>query len=150
MKCTASRGILVTLVVIKLGLQFLYTQDRGRKNYDTLESLKYERRRCKPGTDRPGDLSGKRTGRISFLLRIYLNSFGQISGVAASILRSDFLLFLIKQRERLNKMESLTNVLVAIDDVVWGPWMCVFIMLVGIVLTVSLGVIQFRKLPLAM
>lgn len=28
---------------------------------------KNERRRCKPGTDRPGDLSGKRTGRISFL-----------------------------------------------------------------------------------
>lgn len=47
-------------------------------------------------------------------------------------------------------MESLTNVLVAIDDVVWGPWMCVFIMLVGIVLTVRLGVIQFRKLPLAL
>jgi hypothetical protein len=72
LKFYASRGILMTLVVIKLGLQFLYTQDWGRKNYDTLESLKNERRRCKPGTDRPGDLSGKRTGRISFLLFILI------------------------------------------------------------------------------
>ncbi len=47
-------------------------------------------------------------------------------------------------------MENLTNVLVAIDDVVWGPWMCVFIMAVGIVLTCRLGVLQFRKLPLAL
>ena len=46
-------------------------------------------------------------------------------------------------------METLTNVLVAIDDVVWGPWMCVFIMAVGIMLTIRLGVVQFRKLPLA-
>lgn len=47
-------------------------------------------------------------------------------------------------------MELLTNVLVAIDDVVWGPWMCVFIMAVGIMLTCRLGVLQFRKLPLAL
>ena len=53
-------------------LVFILEQDRGRKNYDTLESLKNERRRCKPGTDRPGDLSGKRTGRISFLLFILI------------------------------------------------------------------------------
>lgn len=46
-------------------------------------------------------------------------------------------------------MEALNNVLVAIDDVVWGPWMCVFIMAVGIMLTIRLGVLQFRKLPLA-
>ena len=72
LKYTASHGIFKTLVVIKLGLQYFYTQDRGRKNYDTLESLKNERRRCKPGTDRPGDLSGKRTGRISFLLFILI------------------------------------------------------------------------------
>ena len=32
----------------------------------------YERRRCKPGSDVPGDLSGKRTGRIIF--SIYLNN----------------------------------------------------------------------------
>lgn len=47
-------------------------------------------------------------------------------------------------------MEKLSNVLVSIDDVVWGPWMCVFIMLVGILLTCRLGVLQFRKLPLAL
>ena len=47
-------------------------------------------------------------------------------------------------------MENLTNVLVAIDDVVWGPWMCVFIMAVGLLLTCRLGVLQFRKLPLAL
>ena len=47
-------------------------------------------------------------------------------------------------------MEALSNVLVAIDDVVWGPWMCVFIMAVGILLTCRLGVLQFRKLPLAL
>ena len=47
-------------------------------------------------------------------------------------------------------MEALTNVLVAIDDVVWGPWMCVFIMAVGLLLTCRLGVLQFRKLPLAL
>jgi len=47
-------------------------------------------------------------------------------------------------------MEQLTNVLVAIDDVVWGPWMCVFIMAVGLLLTCRLGVLQFRKLPLAL
>ena len=47
-------------------------------------------------------------------------------------------------------MEQLTNILVAIDDVVWGPWMCVFIMAVGLLLTCRLGVLQFRKLPLAL
>lgn len=47
-------------------------------------------------------------------------------------------------------MKELTNVLVAIDDVVWGPWMCVFIMAVGLLLTCRLGVLQFRKLPLAL
>ena len=47
-------------------------------------------------------------------------------------------------------MEQLTNILVAIDNVVWGPWMCVFIMAVGLLLTCRLGVLQFRKLPLAL
>lgn len=31
LKYTASHGIFKTLVVIKLGLQYFYTQDRGRK-----------------------------------------------------------------------------------------------------------------------
>lgn len=43
-------------------------------------------------------------------------------------------------------METLTNVLVAIDDVVWGPWMCVFIMGVGILLTCRLGVSAVQKI----
>ncbi|MDO4744999.1 MAG: sodium:alanine symporter family protein [Bacillota bacterium] len=47
-------------------------------------------------------------------------------------------------------MEQLTNLLVAVDNVVWGPWMCVFIMAVGLLLTCRLGVLQFRKLPLAL
>lgn len=54
-----------TLVVIKPNLAVLVW---GRKNYDTLESLNDERRRCKPGSDVSGDLSGKRTGRISFFI----------------------------------------------------------------------------------
>jgi len=60
----------ISLVIIKPDDDAL---SQGRKNYDSLESLEYERRRCKPGSDVPGDLSGKRTGRISFF--IYLNSF---------------------------------------------------------------------------
>ena len=47
-------------------------------------------------------------------------------------------------------MEKFTEILVAIDDFVWGPPLMVLIMLGGILLTVRLGLLQIRKLPLAL
>ena len=47
-------------------------------------------------------------------------------------------------------MEKFNEVLVAIDDFVWGPPLMILIMLGGILLTVRLGLLQVRKLPLAL
>lgn len=47
-------------------------------------------------------------------------------------------------------MEQVTKVLIAIDDVVWGLPLIILIMGTGILLTVRLGVLQFRKLGLAL
>lgn len=47
-------------------------------------------------------------------------------------------------------MEKFNEILVAIDDFVWGPPLMILIMLGGILLTVRLGLLQVRKLPLAL
>ncbi len=47
-------------------------------------------------------------------------------------------------------MEKFNDILVAIDDFVWGPPLMVLIMVGGILLTVRLGLLQVRKLPLAL
>ncbi len=47
-------------------------------------------------------------------------------------------------------MERFTEILVAIDDVVWGVPLIVLIMGTGIYLTIRLGVLQFRKLGKAL
>ncbi len=47
-------------------------------------------------------------------------------------------------------MEKFNDILVAIDDFVWGPPLMILIMLGGILLTVRLGLLQVRKLPLAL
>ncbi|NLD19224.1 MAG: sodium:alanine symporter family protein [Clostridiales bacterium] len=47
-------------------------------------------------------------------------------------------------------MESFNNVLVAIDDFVWGPALIILIMGTGIYLTCRLGLLQFRKLGRAL
>lgn len=47
-------------------------------------------------------------------------------------------------------MEQFTNLLVSIDDVVWGVPMIILIMGTGIFLTIRLGILQFRKLGLAL
>ncbi len=47
-------------------------------------------------------------------------------------------------------MERYTNILVSIDDVVWGVPLIILIMGTGILLTVRLGVLQFRHLPKAL
>jgi AGCS family alanine or glycine:cation symporter len=47
-------------------------------------------------------------------------------------------------------MENLTNLLDTIDGVVWGIPLIIFIMGTGIYLTIRLGVLQFRKLGLAL
>ena len=46
--------------------------------------------------------------------------------------------------------EKFNEILVAIDDFVWGPPLMVLIMVGGILLTVRLGLLQIRKLPLAL
>ena len=45
---------------------------------------------------------------------------------------------------------SINQVLTAIDDFVWGVPLMVFIIAGGILLTVRLGLLQIRKLPLAL
>lgn len=47
-------------------------------------------------------------------------------------------------------MESFNNILVAIDDFVWGPALIILIMGTGIYLTCRLGLLQFRKLGKAL
>ena len=47
-------------------------------------------------------------------------------------------------------MEKFNDILVAIDDFVWGPPLMILIMVGGILLTVRLGLLQVRKLPLAL
>lgn len=47
-------------------------------------------------------------------------------------------------------MKQFTDLLVSIDDVVWGVPMIVLIMGTGIFLTIRLGVLQFRKLGTAL
>lgn len=47
-------------------------------------------------------------------------------------------------------LENFTNLLVKIDDIVWGIPLIVLIMGTGIFLTVRLGVVQFRKLGTAL
>ncbi len=47
-------------------------------------------------------------------------------------------------------MERFTEILVAVDDVVWGIPLIVLIMGTGIYLTIRLGVLQFRKLGKAL
>lgn len=46
-------------------------------------------------------------------------------------------------------MENFTVFLGKVDDVVWGVWLIVAILLVGLILTIRSGGIQFRKLGLA-
>lgn len=46
--------------------------------------------------------------------------------------------------------EKFNEILAAIDDFVWGPPLMVLIMVGGILLTVRLGLLQIRKLPLAL
>ena len=45
---------------------------------------------------------------------------------------------------------SINQVLTKIDDFVWGVPLMVLIIAGGILLTVRLGVLQIRKLPLAL
>lgn len=47
-------------------------------------------------------------------------------------------------------MNTFTEILVRIDDIVWGVPIIVLIMGTGIYLTIRLGVLQFRKLPKAL
>lgn len=47
-------------------------------------------------------------------------------------------------------LETINNVLVTIDDVVWGVPLMVLILSGGILLTFRLGLLQVRKLPLAL
>lgn len=46
--------------------------------------------------------------------------------------------------------ESFNNILVAIDDFVWGVPLMVLIMVGGLLLTIRVGVLQVHKLPLAL
>ena len=46
--------------------------------------------------------------------------------------------------------ETINNVLVAIDDFVWGVPLMVLILAGGLLLTARLGILQIRKLPLAL
>ena len=46
--------------------------------------------------------------------------------------------------------ETFNNLLGTIDDFVWGPPLMVLILAGGLLLTIRLGVLQFRKLPLAL
>ena len=46
--------------------------------------------------------------------------------------------------------ETLNDILVKIDDFIWGAPLMILIMLGGIFLTVRLGLLQIRKLPLAL
>lgn len=46
--------------------------------------------------------------------------------------------------------ETINNVLVAIDDFVWGVPLIVLILAGGLLLTARLGILQVRKLPLAL
>ena len=55
--------------------------------------------------------------------------------------------FFIKEKE---KIMTITQVLEAIDGVVWGLPLIILIMGTGILLTIRLGVLQFRKLGKAL
>lgn len=45
---------------------------------------------------------------------------------------------------------TVNEILTKIDDFVWGPPLMVLIMVGGILLTIRMGVLQIRKLPLAL
>lgn len=47
-------------------------------------------------------------------------------------------------------METITNILMQLDNIVWGVPLMVLILDGGILLTFRLGVLQVRKLPLAL
>ena len=47
-------------------------------------------------------------------------------------------------------MEAFTQVLTKIDDLVWGVPLMVLIMCGGLLLTLRMGFLQIRKLPLAL
>ena len=47
-------------------------------------------------------------------------------------------------------MVQFTNFLVKLDNIVWGVPLMVLILLGGILLTVRLGILQVRRLPLAL
>ena len=46
--------------------------------------------------------------------------------------------------------ETVNEILTKIDDFVWGPPLMVLIMVGGILLTIRMGILQIRKLPLAL
>lgn len=48
------------------------------------------------------------------------------------------------------KMEAVNNFLVSVDNFVWGVPLMVLIMAGGIIFTIRLGLLQIRKLPLAL
>ena len=47
-------------------------------------------------------------------------------------------------------MEAVNNFLVSVDNFVWGVPLMVLIMAGGIIFTIRLGLLQIRKLPLAL
>ena len=47
-------------------------------------------------------------------------------------------------------MEKLNDIILSINDVIWGLPMIIFILAVGICLTVRSGVLQVRYLPKAL
>ena len=46
--------------------------------------------------------------------------------------------------------KTINNILVNIDNFVWGVPLMVLILTGGILLTIRLGILQIRKLPLAL
>ena len=55
--------------------------------------------------------------------------------------------YIIKER---NMWNAINNFLTSVDDFVWGPPLMVLILAGGILLTIRMGVLQIRKLPLAL
>ena len=47
-------------------------------------------------------------------------------------------------------MDALNRIVLKINDIVWGMPLIIFILAVGIYLTVRLGVLQIRHLPKAL
>ena len=46
--------------------------------------------------------------------------------------------------------EAINSFLTKVDDFVWGPPLMILIIAGGILLTIRMGVLQVRKLPLAL